>query len=233
MKKLFILALIFGSVQGLQGQSCNDYFPLKEGSRWVMETFNQKNKFMSRSVQQVSETKSLPGGVFEGHMTGEVIDNKEKSMGTIDYTVKCDGDNFYISMNSMLSPEQMNAYKDMDVEVNGDFIELPSHLEADMSLKDASIEVKVQNSGFPIMTMTIEIYDRKVVGFESVTTPAGTFECVKIGYNARSQMGQAIPIKINFSGAEWYAKGTGLVKTESYDKKDNINGYTLLTEFSD
>ena len=83
------------------------------------------------------------------------------------------------------------------------------------------------------MTMNMEVYDRKVEGFESITTPAGTFECVKVTYKARTKMGTAIPINVNISGAEWFAKGTGIVRTESYDKKDKLTGYTILTEFSD
>jgi hypothetical protein len=135
-------------------------------------------------------------------------------------------------MSSMLSNEQMQAYEGMDVVVDGDFLELPSNLSAGMDLKNANIEVKVTNSGVPIMTMNMEVYDRKVEGFENVTTPAGTFDCVKISFKARTKMGRAIPIKVEISGAEWFAKDTGLVRSESYDKKNKLTGYTILTEFS-
>ncbi len=231
MKKILITAIIFGAGLQANAQKCNEYFPLEDGTSWVLESFNQKNKFQSKSVQKVQDTRSVDGG-FEGRMTGEVIDNKDKVISKIDYQLKCDGDYFYVSMNSMLSPEQMGAYEDMDIEVDGDFLELPSNMEAGMPLKDAAITVKVTNSGVPIMTMTVEIYDRKVEGFESITTPAGTFDCVKISFSARTQMGKAIPIKVNTSGAEWFAKGTGLVRSESYDKKNKLVGYSLLTKFS-
>jgi len=46
-------------------------------------------------------------------------------------------------------------------------------------------------------------------------------------------MGKAIPIKVEVSGTEWYAKGTGLVRSESYDKKNKLTGYTVLTEYSE
>ena len=231
MKKLITLGLALFITHQLSSQSCNEYFPLEDGTRWVMETFNHKNKFQSKSEQKVEDTKSVADG-FEARMTGQISDDKGKNIGAIDYQVKCEGDYFYVSMNSMLSPEQMGAYQDMDIEVDGDFLELPAVLETGMGLKDAAIEVKVQNGGFPIMTMNIEIYERTVAGFESVTTPAGTFDCVKIAFKARTKMGKAIPIKVNFTGAEWFAKGTGLVKSESYDKKDKLSTYTLLTEFS-
>ncbi len=228
-----IIIVLLGTIlcYSAEAQSCGEYFPIEEGSKWVMETFNHKNKFQTRSIQSVTDKSEVDGG-FEATMTGEITNEKEKEVGVIDYTVKCQDDRFLISMNSFLNPEQMSAYEDMDVEIDGDYLELPSSLEAGMELNDASVEVRVNNSGFPIMTMNIDIYDRKVEGFESVTTPAGTFECVKIVYKARSQMGKTIPIKVNFSGAEWFAKNTGVVRTESYDKKDNLSSYTVLTEYS-
>ena len=98
-----------------------------------METYNHKNKFQSKSVQQVTDTKSTDDG-YAGRMVGEIFDDKEKSIGKLDYELKCAGDNFYVSMNSMLSNEQMKAYTDMDVSVDGDFLELPSNLSAGMDL---------------------------------------------------------------------------------------------------
>lgn len=232
MKKLLTLTCLYLTISTIQAQTCNDYFPLTDGTRWVLETFNHKNKFQTKSVQHVTDTKNTTDG-YAGRMIGEIFDNKDKSIGKLDYDLKCAGDNFYVSMNSMLSNEQMEAYADMDVSVDGDFLELPANMSAGMDLKDAAIEVRVKNSGIPIMTINMDVYERKVEGFESVTTPAGTFECVKISFRARTKMGKAIPIKVEVSGTEWYAKGTGLVRSESYDKKNKLTGYTVLTEYSE
>ncbi|MDH3711992.1 MAG: hypothetical protein OER04_19050, partial [Cyclobacteriaceae bacterium] len=72
MKKILITAIIFGAGLQANAQKCNEYFPLEDGTSWVLESFNQKNKFQSKSVQKVQDTKSVDGG-FEGRMTGEVI----------------------------------------------------------------------------------------------------------------------------------------------------------------
>jgi hypothetical protein len=45
-------------------------------------------------------------------------------------------------------------------------------------------------------------------------------------------MGQAIPINIKISGAEWLSKGTGMIKSEQYDENQNLMSYSLLTEFN-
>jgi hypothetical protein len=49
-----------------------------------METFNHKNKFQTKSVQEVSATEATADG-YVGRMQGEIFDSKEKSVGKLDY----------------------------------------------------------------------------------------------------------------------------------------------------
>jgi len=211
-------------------QSCNSYYSLEEGTRWVTETFEKNDQFATKSVKTVSET-GFYEGVFTGKMKGEVFDNMGQQIGTLDYEVKCQDGNFLVSMNSFLNPEQMGAYENMEVEIDGDFLQLPSDLQPGMTLPDASVAIKMKKSGIEMMSLTILIFDRQVEKFESITTPAGTFNCAKIVYGVQSKMGQAIPINVKTSGAEWLAKGTGMVKSEQYDENQNLMSYSLLTEF--
>lgn len=205
---------------------------MDKGTRWVMETYDRKDTLSSKSITTVKETNSMPDGAYSAKIQGKVFDRKEKVLGAVDYEIRCQDGNILISMNSFLNPEQMTTYQDMDVEIDGDFLELPSDIEPGMSLPDASVAVKIQNAGIAVMTLTISISDRKVEKFETITTPAGTFECAKITYVTESKMGSAIPINVSYSGAEWLAKGTGMVRSEQYDKKQNMVSYTLLSEFS-
>ena len=78
------------------------------------------------------------------------------------------------------------------------------------------------------MRLTINITNRKVVGVESVTVPAGTFECFKITYDMETKLG----FKASSSAVQWLNKGAGSVKTESYDKKGKLLGTTVLNEFN-
>lgn len=231
LRYIFILiASVFFILPG-QSQSCHAYYPLDEGTRWVTETYNKKSKYVSTSIQTIKETSTDADGMYIAKMQGEVLDDKDKLIAAINYDVKCFNGTFFVSMDSFLNPEQMSAYQEMEVEIDGDFMELPSNLVAGMPLPDASIEVKVRSGGIAIMSIIIEIFDRMVEKFESVTTPAGTFECAKITYSMKSKMGAAIPINVTGSGAEWLAKDTGSVKTEQYDKKKNMISYSLLKEF--
>lgn len=79
----------------------------------------------------------------------------------------------------------------------------------------ASTEVKADNFYLEYPSKML-INDRKVEGQESVTTPAGTWDCFKISYKCKMGVKTGpINIPINFEGTEWYAPGFGIVKTQS------------------
>jgi hypothetical protein len=75
------------------------------------------------------------------------------------------------------------------------------------------------------MTMTVKVYNRKVEAIENITTPAGSFECSKITYNIDTKVG----LSVKLTGIEWVSKNVGVVRSESYNTKGKLQGYTLLT----
>lgn len=65
-------------------------------------------------------------------------------------------------------------------------------------------------------SMSFHITSGKILGKESVTVPAGTFEnCLKISYIEKSNMGEE---SMKEYVTAWYAPGIGLVKEESKTK---------------
>jgi len=82
-------------------------------------------------------------------------------------------------------------------------------------------------------TMKINITNRKVVSSETITTTAGTFTCFKVTQDIlveTTTMG--IPMKMNSKSTDYYSAGTGLVKSEYYNKNDKLTGYSELTKIT-
>lgn len=78
--------------------------------------------------------------------------------------------------------------------------------------------------------MSFKVTNRKVVGNETVTSPAGSWDCFKITYDAdfsTKVMGMSMPMRMQ--ATEWFAPGFGVVKTESYGKNGKLAGSTLIT----
>lgn len=64
-------------------------------------------------------------------------------------------------------------------------------------------------------------------GVENVSTTGGRFNCLKISYNLRSK----VVLKTrNYRVTEWYAKGVGLVKSETYTLEGQLAGKTILSK---
>ena len=73
--------------------------------------------------------------------------------------------------------------------------------------------------------MTATISNRTVAAKESVTTPAGTFECLRYDYDATNEiMGR----KMKSFVRTWYAKDYGMIKLEmSLEGKKIISNFVL------
>lgn len=224
MKKLFISIIftVLVSFLAIGQDACSVYYPFKEGAKFEMTNYNKKGK--TESIVKYTVSK-IHGNTATIEAT--VFDNKDKEITTTSYNITCEGNSISIDFKSLISPEMLQQYKDMDIDVSGTNIELPNDLDVGKNLKDANMVMTI-NMGGMNMKMTMDIINRSVDSKESVTTPAGTFNCYALSYDSEVKMG----IKTSFTIKEWIAEGVGVVKTESYNKKGKLMGYSELTSFS-
>jgi hypothetical protein len=133
-----------------------------------------------------------------------------------------------MDMKNFLDPKTMSGFQDMEVTVSGADLEMPGAMQVGQTLKDGDIKMAVNSSGMNIMNLEVKIYNRKVEAIETITTPAGTFECFKVSYDTEFRT----MFKITAKGTEWISRNVGTVKSEQYDKNGKLTGYTLLSKFS-
>ena len=227
---IFLLMMIFGLVNivSLSAQECNFYFPTEEGTLLEMTNYDKKGKVAGYTSQKILEKKEVNGAtivVFEQ----STRDAKGKDEVTVEMEVRCEDGKFYFDLDNYMNDMNMEEYEgnpDMDVIVDGDDIYYPAELNAGEQLPDGSVTVKVLTNGFPIMTVTVNISNRKVVAKETITTPAGTFECHKLTQDAEVK---AI-MKMTTSEVTWLAEDIGIVKTEIYNKKGKLISSSELTK---
>jgi hypothetical protein len=226
MKKLFFLVLVSLYIFKANAQCNNPFFQIKEGTIIVMESFDKKDKLQSRNESRVIKYDGTVTG-FTATISFKVQDNKDKVISEGEYDISCEDGVIKIDMSSFVPAQSMTAFQDMEVDVNMDQLEYPAQLSAGQALEDASIEIVTSNNPIP-MKLLFDIIDRKVEGKESITTPAGTFECYKISYNTKSKVMIA---NMNFKNVEYLAENSGAVRTETYKSNGTLIGYTLLTKY--
>ncbi|WP_203257806.1 TapB family protein [Hyunsoonleella ulvae] len=224
MKKIFISLLLTLCVSFCAtGQdACSVYYPHKKGTTFEITNYNKKGKKEGVVKYTISNVEGNTATI-----EAVILDEKDKEVTTTSYNIMCEGNSISIDFKSLISPEMLQQYKDMDIDVSGTNIELPNDLDIGKKLKNANMIMTI-NMGGMNMKMTMDIINRTVDAKENITTPAGSFDCYALSYDSEVKMG----IKTSFTIKEWIAEGVGVVKTESYNKKGKLMGYSELTSFS-
>jgi hypothetical protein len=234
MKTSILVVLVICTAAYASAQRCDTYYPLSSGTVYELETFNPKQKKTGRMVNTVQDVQAS-GAKTEAKVLNEYYDEKDKKQTESAYTFVCDGDKVLIDMRSFVSPQMMEAYKDMEAKMEGDYLIIPAKLSVGEVLPEGNMTILLSDkkSGQQMTAIKVRIYNRTVEGKESITSPAGTFDCYKINYDMRmetSTMGIGIPV--NMKVTEWLAPGTGVIKSENFNRNGKSVGYTLLTKLS-
>lgn len=224
-----LIVALFGLLYIKAQDNCSQYYPMEEGATFSYKMYDKKDKLEGTSVYKVKEVTDS-GGETIASLLVTYQGSKKNENFEMDYNFTCTGDGIRIDFNSLMPSQMMQQYEGMDVEmdITGTDIELPNNLSVGQELADADVNMAMSMSGVK-MKIEVKTTDRKVVAKESVTTPAGTFDCVVLSSNISSKMMMA---KVNLSDKVWLAKGVGIVKQESYNKKGKLESRMELASFS-
>lgn len=203
------------------------FFPAKEGMILTYKSFDKKDK-LSGMMRYTIEKVKTNGNDIDITYLCETLDNKEKLVFKEEITVHQKGDVMYIDMGNFLNKAafQQEGSIPAEVEVKGNNMQIPLNPLPGQTLPDANIEMAMK-MGFVNMKMSADITNRKVETIEDISVSGGTFKCYKFSGDVNTV---AMGIKVQAKSIEWYAKGVGMVRTESYDKKGNLTGRTELVE---
>jgi hypothetical protein len=208
---------------------CNSFFPLKENVRYEYEMFDKKEK-MTVKISQTLKNVSGSEENMKATLTQDIYDpKKDDKIASSDLNWTCENGTLHFDMKSMTmmmdNGQEMNmGDAGMSVDVTGDELDLPTELTVGQTMKDVSYNIKMTMGTLTLMNRTYNIKDRKVESQESLTTPAGTFDCYKITYVTSTEKGGAT------KAAMWYAKDAGLIKTENYKEDGKLINRQLLVK---
>jgi hypothetical protein len=209
---------------GIRAQECPLYYPDLKDAQLEYKQYDKKGGLTGSSKQVITDIKRTSGSV-EISVAVESFDAKGKSLGSANLSARCEGGVYYIDMKNFLNQESMESYKDMEMTVTGGSLEMPSSMKAGDLLKSGDMKMSFSSGGMTVMNITINVSNRKVEAVENLTTPAGTFECYKIS----SDVAMKMMMNMKTKSVEWYSKGVGLVKSETYSTDGKLMGSNVLT----
>jgi len=221
--KTILIILLLGPIGNLFAQ-CNQMFDYKEGTSWQWANYDKKGKLLGESVQKVEKYVKLDNG-FELELSVVSTDKKGKQAPTVTMDMSCREGIVHFDMKNFIPDEYMG---EMEAEVSGSNLEMPTNMKVGDRLKDASIKMALtMGTSSMKMNINVDIIDRKVEGEETLKTPAGEFACLIISQSIKTK---AI-ISMEINSKEWYSQGVGMVRSESL-KNGKLIGYSILTAFN-
>lgn len=209
---------------------CNAFFPLKENTHHEYELFDKKEKLTVKMTYTLKNVKGSGDNMSATVMQDLYDAKKGDKISSADLNWKCENGTLHFDMRSMTmmgdNGQEMNmAETGMGVDVTGDELDLPSALTVGQTLNEATYTIKMTMGTITVMNRTYTIKDRKVESQESLTTPAGTFDCYKITFlTADNKSGNTT------KSAMWYAKDAGLIKSENYKDDGKLITRQLLVK---
>src|ERR1035437_8621846 len=223
MKKLLLISGIILTATLSYAQKT--FFSTKEGTVLVYKSFDKKDKLMN-TLRYTIKHITISGSNMDITYLCESDDPNDKQVFKDEITIHQKGDILYMDMSNFVNKAafQKDGEIPSDIQITGNNMEVPVNPKVGVQLPDANVEMALK-VGFISMKMSALMTNRKVEAIENVTVKAGTFEAYKFTSDVNSS---AMGFKATSSNITWHVKGVGMVKTESHDKKGNLQSHMEL-----
>lgn len=202
------------------GSGCAVYYWFRKGSEaeFSMKDGTGKETFHSKTI--VTNVHADGGATVADFTT---------STGTghqINASYRCEGDRISVDMKSFLGNTFSGLAKGgIEMEIESAYLSFPLNMKEGDDLEGTKFKIVAKKDGKPMMTTTSEIKNRKVEAAEKITTPAGSWSCLRISetnVTTSEMMGKQINAR-ETKNTYWLAPGFGIVKYEYYNKDGSVS----------
>lgn len=228
MKDFLLLKLACLLPAAAAAQNCGGYYYLKQNGEVQVTAYDRKAQAGSVITYTVSGVEQTPKGL-QAKLHSSVRDPQGREEAAAEGVIRCEGGRLLVDMQTFLPAGSLDQFRDMDIKTEPSYLVYPDSMHSGQQLPDGRFHMDVSRNGSKYAEVDYEITGRRVEGQESVTTPAGTWECFRISYEAMMRIKIGIGIPVRSRVTEWYAPGFGPVKAVQFDKKGKTMGRSELT----
>lgn len=185
------------------------YFPDKAGCTLLYERSDAENgKTVWKHEMQVLEEKVTKDGremICRSHFSKP----KSKQAMDVGYKTIIDKEgNVTSDLAASLVSAIRNFFPKMEIEAGFSPTTLPVALIPGNKLPDASSEIAIKGKIF-----SVSVTEREVLREETLTTPAGNFDCIVVTEHKIEKFTLYNRDTISYT---WYAKGVGMVRHDTW-----------------
>ncbi len=239
-----VVAMNNARVEGavMISDDCSDFIWFKSGAMMEFESKDEGDNVIHKSKMLVSKIYS------QGVATVADVISTDNMGNEFTLQFKCAGDKLYMDFasaietamkesgnNSETDAEQIKTIREnTEMNFSDGFMSFPKNMYLGQKLEDVVFTMKTGTSQFA-MEIVSSLLDRKVDGREQLTTPAGTFDCVKISGKQSSSM-KVVGVNKSMGEATidyiWFTPGIGVIKQASYTEKGKLINSSQLTSYN-
>lgn len=232
LHQLLSLVVLILSTSVSVAQNCEGYLSFQKGTKMQYIMTDRKGKQSGMLEYAINDVVKSDGGIT-ADINSRFADEKGKELSSGHFTITCNGDGLVMDMRSLLSDQALAGFKDMTATVQGGNMEIPFGAAVGSTLPDAMMHMELSSSGSVMSVIDMKITNRKVLAKEDITTPAGTFSCIKIGYDNEMKMTtMGIGIPVNTHSETWFSKKVGTVRSDTYSKDMKPAGNMVLSSIT-
>jgi len=228
MKKILIALISLLLLASASVTFADDvFFPSKKGMAVTIANFNVKGKLEGYTRLSVNDVTGTPDNGTIVY-TVQALDKKkqvDKPKGEAPrYTAPIVNGVVELSMEpwAVLSGGK-------DIKITGTNMIMPSKLAPGDKIPDSNVSMTLSMLVGKV-TADVSITGQKCTAIETVTVPAGTFECHKVERKSVTVADMVGKITMVDNSKVWYARGIGVVKSQSYDENGKLKASSELQE---
>lgn len=227
---ILLLVVISPHFSQAQNNDCFGFFPNNIGTELINKTYNSSDSLLSTFTCKILDSyeHSTMASIELAFVMSDG-NNVQIDRGTIN--AHCNDGELYLSMDQEIDTSvNVTDMLSLDTEIVSNFLSYPepnisSSIYDNKGIEETSFTVKSKEDKDDFMR--VNMYNRKYIKNEKVNTPAGSFDAAMVTFEFEVYHDKETK---RYKGVEWYAIDAGIVRSETYDLKNNLLNYTVLSE---
>jgi hypothetical protein len=203
------------------------FFPSKKGMILTTANFNGKGKlegYVRISVKDVTGSSDNGTIVYTVQALDKKMRPEKPKEAPPQYVAPIAGGVIELSMEPWVA---LSGGK--DIHITGTQMVMPSKLEPGDKIQDSNVSMTLSMAVGKV-TADVATTGQKCTGIETITVPAGTFECRKVERKSVTEANMVVKITQVDKSTAWYARGIGVVKSLTYDENGKLKSSSELHE---
>lgn len=212
MKQILSLFFVFFCINALAGEP---YFCTKAGSKLHYERYKAgTRKIVQTTDFEIDSLITDNGGNRRGFYGVTMKKNGKKPLfggrASLTTQVNANGDT-HMDFGATVLSFLKNLFPRVRAEVVGTDALLPADINPGDVLPDANCKISLG-----LLSVTVDVTERKVLRKERISTPAGDFDCIVV----RERKKEDAPLHhLDNYLDNWYVPNMGYVRHDVYDEK--------------